>query len=556
MSAPVVAGLLQGLQALPGSGSEPPPWFFLLDGEGRLLFAAGDPPGGIDARLLETEAGGLEAALPEGWGAALFPTRIYEQQTGSLGVAAPLATLPAWKTVLEAVHGLETERQRREYEVEDLSQAMVRHLEEISLLAETSSDLHLGLTPREFWGKALEQMGQAVKARRGLLVLPLEGRPGYRVVCIWERQGNRVQAENPGERSEPDEARDPWLGFESEGGITGEALADRRLIAREDLVGSRTPPAPFEAQARNLLVVPLVPELGQSGEPRALGAVVLLDRSPEGSAEAHGFTSVDKNIAGLIGCQVAAQLGNRSLAEYRKEVQIAGTIQKSLLPVAAPRVAGFELAGLCEPARLVGGDYFDFFPVQGGEVGAVIADVSGHNVASALMMPMTRAALQWVAGRESEPARIVEETSSLLHRDLSAAELFLTLFLVVVRPGDGRVRMANAGHNSPLLYRSSTGQVEWVELDGPLVGLLPRPRHDPGELRLGPGDVLVLYTDGITETTNETGEMFGEGRLAEAVRRLGAGAAAEIARGLFDEVRRFGDSGQDDVTVVVIRGTE
>jgi len=524
------------------------PKFFIFDKKGEELFSTGDGPKEFDLKIRIDQNGNLETnKIPEGWEFIVYPLEVYGKRTGFVGSIVPKEEIKEWKDVLEEVHKLESDRRLKEYEVDDLTEAIVRHHEEINVLIDMPKILHLGLEPAEFWPKALDKVAKAVRAKRAIVVLSEHGGNSYKVICIWER--GKAYTEENDTKDEPAK----WVGYEGEGGLTGEAIKEAKIITRENLNEEKAQLAPFEMGASTIMVIPLIPKVSDPRGEKVLGAIVLIDKYPDEGPNQKPFRSEDRKLASLICSQIATLLGNQLLAGFRKEVQIAGNIQQSLLPQKAPKIKGFDLAGKCEPAHFVGGDYFDFLKIQENTWGVVIADVSGHNLASALMMPMTRAALQWVGKREKEASKIVAEAASLLHGNLTAAELFLTLFLVVVKEGEPKVSTANAGHNPPLLYRPNKDKVEWLEVDGPLIGLLPNPEHSLKEVELEKGDILVLYTDGVTEAYSDSGEMFGEERLAQTVKKHQNETAEAICKGIFKAVRSFGDTGQDDVTVVVIK---
>ncbi len=547
MSKAGVEDLIKGILdiARPEGG----PKFFILDSKGREMFSIGNGPENFNIQMINIDnSGKANPKLPEGWELILYPLEVYGSRTGFLGSVVPSNEAHSWRKLIKEIHKLEGDRRLKEYEVDDLTEAIVRHHEEINVLIDMPKVLHLGLEPGEFWPKALDKVAKAVRARKAMVVLKEQGKGTYRIVCIWESGKAYTEGSRPG-------TGDPWkwLGHEGEDGLTGLAIKQGKTVTRETLENEPNALAPFEKGASTLMAIPLIPKVSDPRGEKVLGAIVLIDRDSQGDSQQKPFRSEDRKIASLICSQIATLLGNQLLAEFRKEIQIAGNIQQSLLPSRAPRIKGYDVAGRCEPAHFVGGDYFDFLEIQVNTWGVVIADVSGHNLASALMMPMTRAALQWVGKREKEANRIVAGAANLLYGNLTAAELFLTLFLVVIKEGDSKVSTANAGHNPPLLFRADSGDVKWLDVDGPLIGLLPEPDHELRQVELSKGDILILYTDGVTEATNESGEMFGEQRLASTVNQLRNETAEEVCSGIFRAVRSFGDTGQDDVTVVVIK---
>ncbi|MFN8586219.1 MAG: PP2C family protein-serine/threonine phosphatase [Candidatus Eisenbacteria bacterium] len=248
-----------------------------------------------------------------------------------------------------------------------------------------------------------------------------------------------------------------------------------------------------------------------------------------------------------------AQALEKEKARMESELSLARRIQARLLPAAPPDVPGLEIAGASEAAREVGGDYFDHLDLGDRRIGLVIADVSGKGVPAALLMSAFRAALvSHDLGRE-EPAALAARLNDFLHKSVDPGK-FVTAFLGFLDAATGELHYVNAGHNPSLLVRAD-GSHEWLSEGGTILGILPFSAFTSGRVKLEPGDVLTLYTDGVTEGADATNEQWGEDRLVEAVKRLRDRPCAEIARALVREVRTFeGDTGPaDDLTVIVAR---
>jgi sigma-B regulation protein RsbU (phosphoserine phosphatase) len=235
------------------------------------------------------------------------------------------------------------------------------------------------------------------------------------------------------------------------------------------------------------------------------------------------------------------------------ELDLARRIQRRLLPDGPPHIAGLEIAGGSEPAREVGGDYYDHIPLGDGRVLLVIADVSGKGVPAALLMSAFRASLMSQDANTSAPADVAERLNSFLYRSVDPGK-FVTAFLGFLDGRTGQFVYANAGHNSPVLLRRD-GTVEWLATGGLILGILSDSRFETGNVRLEPGDMLALYTDGVTEGADATNEQFGEERLVAALQKSAGQPCAEIARSLMREVRAFeGAQGPaDDLTVLIAR---
>jgi serine phosphatase RsbU (regulator of sigma subunit) len=237
------------------------------------------------------------------------------------------------------------------------------------------------------------------------------------------------------------------------------------------------------------------------------------------------------------------------------ELALARQIQSRLLPAGPPDVPGLEIAGLTEPAREVGGDYFDHVPLGDGRVMLVIADVSGKGVGAALLMSGFRASLMSQDCAGTAPDDLAGRLNDFLLRSVEPGR-FVTAFVAFLDARDGRLAYANCGHNPPLLLRAD-GTHETLAIGGLILGILPGSRFEAGVAVLRPGDLLALYTDGVTEGADAAGTQWGEERLIAALREGAARPCAGLARDIVATVRAFeGESGPaDDITLVLARRT-
>jgi hypothetical protein len=240
----------------------------------------------------------------------------------------------------------------------------------------------------------------------------------------------------------------------------------------------------------------------------------------------------------------------------RRDDEIARQVHLGLLPKADPSVPGLDLAGGCLAAGNVGGDYYGWLPYEDGTLGLVVADVSGHGVAAALVMAAAKGALraEWRATRS--PAELLRSANVLLVEDLCDADLFVTAFVARLGPG-GRLVASSAGHPPGLVVRMS-GEVVALQAGGPALGVMGDALYDVQEMVLGRGDVLVAYTDGLIEARGKGHALFGVEAVLNAVRGASHLSAAELRARILDAVagHRAGEALQDDVTLVVARVTE
>ena len=258
---------------------------------------------------------------------------------------------------------------------------------------------------------------------------------------------------------------------------------------------------------------------------------------------------------------IHADVTKRRIAEEQwRELDIARQIQLSLLPKLPLKLPYAQVYGVCVPASHVGGDYFDYFPVR-EDLDVVIADVSGHGMGSALIMAEARSTLKAEARRkkngvEHGPADTLRALNELLFEDLDGADLFISLFYLRYSPQTQQLRYASAGHNPPFLLRRAAPACEPLDAEGMVLGVKKQVEFEDTTLGLMPGDRLLLYTDGIVEARDESGEFFGTQRLCRLFASCRELPPQSVVESILDELSLFrGDAYEDDVTLVVVQVT-
>jgi len=237
-----------------------------------------------------------------------------------------------------------------------------------------------------------------------------------------------------------------------------------------------------------------------------------------------------------------------------KEVELAAEVQRLFLPRSDPDVAGFEVAGAMHPARVVGGDYYDYLERPDGRMRLVIADVSGKGVAAALLMSATAAAVQL----ETNEPRKLADVANHLNKELFALQgdgRFVTVLLGELDPRTGQLKYINCGHNPAMLLRQDGGDAVWLHASCTPVGMAPEMDCSLEEITLAPGDTMVWYTDGLTEASDREAKEFGTKGLLESVRLHSGCSAREICDQIWQDVAAFTqrDSLDDDLTLMVIK---
>ena len=248
------------------------------------------------------------------------------------------------------------------------------------------------------------------------------------------------------------------------------------------------------------------------------------------------------------------ELTRRQRDDLLNEVELAAEVQRLFLPRSDPEAAEFEIAGAMHPARVVGGDYYDYLPRPDGRMRLVIADVSGKGVAAALLMSATAAAVQL---ETNEPRKLCDVADHLNNELLALQDngRFVTVLLGELEPRSGQLKYVNCGHNPALVLRREGGDAVWLHAFCMPVGISPRIECSLEEIKLAPGDVMVWYTDGLTEASNRDSKEFGTKRLLESVRSHSEGTAREICDQIWRDVTAFTqrDSLDDDLTLMVVK---
>jgi len=282
----------------------------------------------------------------------------------------------------------------------------------------------------------------------------------------------------------------------------------------------------------------------QSEEPYTRGDIRLLDAV----AAQTGLALENSRLTAAI----AEEVANREKA--KRELEIAHEVQERLFPQEYPPVPGVVYAGACRPALGVGGDYYDFIARLSNRLGIAIGDVSGKGIPAALLMATLRAYLRGqTAGHEANLAGLMGNLNRLVYES-SAPNRYATFFYGEYDPDTSRLVYVNAGHNPPIVVRRS-GEITRLDVGGPVIGLLPECAYQEGCVTLAPGEILVAFTDGISESMNAQYEEWGEDRLLQALRAGMTRAPSELIACLMSGATAFaaGAAQHDDMTVVVLQ---
>ncbi len=318
----------------------------------------------------------------------------------------------------------------------------------------------------------------------------------------------------------------------------------------------RDAPAPEQQALQQLDAQLLLPLKGRDD---LIGVMAL---GPKRSEEPYSKTDLQllQSVADQTGLAIENSRLLSSLAEeaarrerFNRELEIAREVQERLFPQCYPRIPGLDCAGHCRPAQGVGGDYYDFIALPENRLGIAVGDVSGKGISAALLMASLRASLRGqTLGGPGDLAALMRNVNALLY-EASAANRYATFFYAQYDPRDRTLAFVNAGHNPPVVLRGD--EVLRLEADGPVVGLLPGVQYAQSSLALLPGDILLAYTDGISEAMTSDDEEWGEDRMIAAAQACRDLPAAGMIERMMEDADAFTAVApqHDDMTLVVVK---
>ncbi len=341
----------------------------------------------------------------------------------------------------------------------------------------------------------------------------------------------------------------------SEQSGSGWVMLNQEPLLIEDFEdGDPTPwnaPWLYNERFRGQSAVPLIVE------GRSIGTLFINSRTPR------RLNDDELNLLQLMANQAAIAIENARLhhVEIRRqrmedELAVGQQIQLSLLPAGPPEAEGWDFASIYQPAQLVGGDFYDFFQLAGdpNQLGLVIADVSGKGVPAALFMALSRSIIRTKSMSGRHPAGVLCRSNTLIYKD-TRSKLFLTAFYATLDLRTGWMAYSNAGHNYPIRLQAETGQVTELVARGIIMGAFEQIELEEHEIDVAPGDMIIFYTDGITEAMNDTEELFGEDRLISVIKANPQAGAQEMIDTIVKAVVAFtGDTPQsDDFTIFIVK---
>jgi Na+/proline symporter/serine phosphatase RsbU (regulator of sigma subunit) len=292
-------------------------------------------------------------------------------------------------------------------------------------------------------------------------------------------------------------------------------------------------------------------------EGEAVGVLSAFSRTVKGIFTQE-FLALFENLAGQVALAWRNDKQLQVLLEVReqeRELQIAKNIQRSLLPKTNPEMENLSVAGLCVPAHQIGGDYFDYIPREESGIDLIIADVSGHNIGSALIMAETRTFIHARVDSIKKPDQMLHSLNKFFFGNMDCSDLFVTMFYLQYNPEKKKLDYSSAGHNKPILWRSQKNTVDLLDAEGLIFGIKPDVEFELRSVHLDAGDILLLYTDGIIEAEDSNGEFFGIERLGKLIKEYEDLAPEDLIDRIMDQVRIFTGLRhfKDDITLVVMK---
>lgn len=412
--------------------------------------------------------------------------------------------------------------------------AAAKHGDLLALISKVGITLLASATLNETLEQIVSLVFEAVPADRCLIMMRDEGGEDLRVAVARLRDRVGEVGEIRVSRNVLDE-----VVIRGKSVLTSDAQHDPRFASGTVVLQG----------VRSVLAVPL-------GVSEKVFGIIYAD-SPIAEGR---FTEDHLKVLTTLASVAAIRVENARLVEERlererleRELTLASEIQQRFQPTAPPIVAGYELQGISFPCYEIGGDYYDFIEREDGKLVIALGDVSGKGTAAALLMSSLHAAVHAQSGSHDSLVATISAVNKYL-ADNIPANRFVTLFYAELDPESGALSFLNAGHNPPLIVHSA-GTVEQLASGGLPLGIKRDADYREGRTQLQPGDVLVIYSDGVTEAVSPTGEEFGPTRLYEVVSRNIEASAAGIRDRIESSLTKFsqGTSAADDITLVIVK---
>jgi len=414
------------------------------------------------------------------------------------------------------------------------NQRLRRAVEELSILNDLARAIGASLNSQEIMQTIIRRSLKAVNAEQGVITLVdrQEEQPMVTLVRTMMSSSDHQQ-------------------FHLNQNLVGWMQLNKKPLISDDVRNDdRFRGVRWDEEILSLLCVPLMVKS------ELTGILAVFNKK-----NAKTFTDDDQRLLAILASQSAQIVENARLYEaerefikMQEEVRLAAKIQSDLLPQSAPSLSGYEIAGKNIPAQVVGGDYFDFIPLDENRIAICLADVSGKGLPASLLMSNTQATIRSQSFVNATPSECLTRANTLLYRTTSP-EKFVTLFYGILDASSHCFTYSNAGHDSPFFLTSS--KFSRLEKGGTVLGILEPFTYEQDTVMLASADAIVIYSDGITESFNEGDELFGEERIASVLQQHRSASASVIVDEIINAAKKFSGRRQqdDDMTVVVVKRT-
>ncbi len=413
------------------------------------------------------------------------------------------------------------------------NQRLRRAVEELSILNDLATAIGGTNDPTEIMQIIVKRSLKTVHAEQGVITL-IDEEHNRDPLSTFVRS---MSSSSEHRAIHPDESILGWI-----------MTYHRPLVVNDPAKDPRFQGTRWDETVRSIICVPMV------ARSKLVGTLTIYNKKDEG-----GFTEADQRLVSILAAQSAQVLENARLHEeesalqqIQEELRLANQIQSKLLPQDMPLLPGYDLAGTSSPARSVGGDFFDFVPMDENELCFWVGDVAGKGLPAALTMATIQATLRGDTAATHDVARILSRANKYLCSNTTRST-FVTLFLGILDATKHEVSFGNAGHNRPLLIRN--GEAVTLDYGDLVLGFAEDVEFSVQKIELQPEDVLVVYSDGINEAMNMRREQFGEHRLIETLSAIRATSASNMVNAVVEQVQNHaGNAPQaDDLTIAVIK---
>ncbi|MDQ7052327.1 MAG: SpoIIE family protein phosphatase [candidate division KSB1 bacterium] len=408
-----------------------------------------------------------------------------------------------------------------------------RAVKELSVLNELTGAISASLDPQKIMQTIIQRSIQAVRARQGDITLLNHQSPAMTQTLVRTMDSSVTD--------------DPFHFNQS---LLGWMLKNRQpLNVAHPQQDPRFRHVIWDANIQSMLCTPLLVKSD------LIGILTVYNKIDD-----EAFTRDDQRLLSIIAGQSAQVIETARLYEEEKkllriheELRLANEIQTRLLPKASPVLNGYDIAAKSVPAHNVGGDYFDFIAKSANQLVFCLGDITGKGIPAALLMANLQATIRGITLSNTSCCECIDKANSILFHN-TESDKFATLFFGMIDAETQRLHFCNAGHNAPILLRN-TGQSERLKTGGLMIGVFEESEYEEEAVSMHPGDMLVVFSDGISEVLNTAEEEYSEQRLLEFVRTHPAQTAAELIESILADARSFAGPipPSDDMTLLVIR---